>query len=890
MASNRIKGITIEIGGNTTQLTKALDNVDKSLKDTQSQLKDVNKLLKLDPSNVELLRQKQDLLSKAITDTKSRQEELKKAYEQAKKAGDTEENRKQQDALQRELIETEQRLKSYESEMKDSGKATKEAGESMDKAKDSASTFGDVLKAKLTGDAVVSGVKKLASSLKNLALGSVQLSDELNTQAQVTGLSTDALQEYAYMSELVDVSVDTITGSMTKLTKNMKIASKGSGDVYDAFKKLGVSFTTASGALRDNEDVFNDLIDALGDIDNETERDTLAMTLFGKSAQDLNPLIKTGSKQLKAYAQEAHDVGYVMSNDVIKRNVEASDALERMKNSVTAAKNELGSALAPAIKTAADKLSDLVKWGKNNTDTLKKLGTVVSTVVGTFVAAKAAVAAIELPTKAAAAAQALLNGAMAANPIALVTAALAGLFVALDRFSKKSYDVGADVKALSSKIDTLSEEIDENVSEWNAVTNAQDKNIQSINSEYAHYEDLANELSTIVDKNGKVKKGYEDRAQVITGLLADALGVEIKLVGNQIQNYKDLEQKIKDVLVQKKAELVLKAQEEAYASALQTRTQASLDLVKADEARIAANQKASQKSAELSKLEAEKASLAKWGYSDYTAEYMKDLDARIEAKKKEVSELTSDQKKADDAYAKAKQTVEDTTYTIKQYESNLAYAHKGEFDKINSVNAETARSYASLSDKQKKELDKMTNNASKAASKMYKSGQSISDDFVDGLIAGLGTSAEQKVSAKTKRLAVKMKQTMQDNLDINSPSKFTKKLGQYFVEGLEVGLDDEESSALSKIAAFGQAVKSGFQNATAGGLQMSGMAGYVQSTNPETSAGASAMINGISGGTTIGDVNVAVTVNGNVDNYDEMAAVIGQKLQQQMARQGRAFA
>ena len=74
MASNRIKGITIDIGGNTTQLTKALADVDKSLKDTQTQLKDVNKLLKLDPSNVELLRQKQDLLGKAVADTKTRQE------------------------------------------------------------------------------------------------------------------------------------------------------------------------------------------------------------------------------------------------------------------------------------------------------------------------------------------------------------------------------------------------------------------------------------------------------------------------------------------------------------------------------------------------------------------------------------------------------------------------------------------------------------------------------------------------------------------------------------------------------------------------------------------------------------------------------------------------
>ena len=105
MAGSRIKGITIEIDGNTTKLTDSLKKVDSSLRDTQNQLKDVNKLLKYDPSNVELLRQKHDLLGKAVKDTKTRQEELRKALEESKKAGDTEENRKQQDALQRELVE-----------------------------------------------------------------------------------------------------------------------------------------------------------------------------------------------------------------------------------------------------------------------------------------------------------------------------------------------------------------------------------------------------------------------------------------------------------------------------------------------------------------------------------------------------------------------------------------------------------------------------------------------------------------------------------------------------------------------------------------------------------------------------------------------------------------
>ena len=110
--ANRIKGITIEIDGNTTKLSDSLKSVDKSLKTTQTNLKDVNKLLKMDPSNVELLTQKHDLLGQAVKDTKKRQEELKKALEQARNAGDTTKNREQQDALQRELEETTQSLKS----------------------------------------------------------------------------------------------------------------------------------------------------------------------------------------------------------------------------------------------------------------------------------------------------------------------------------------------------------------------------------------------------------------------------------------------------------------------------------------------------------------------------------------------------------------------------------------------------------------------------------------------------------------------------------------------------------------------------------------------------------------------------------------------------------
>ena len=112
-----IKGITVEIGGNVGPLQKALEGVNKDIKNTQSQLRDVEKLLKLDPSNTELLSQKQKLLAQAISDTKEKLETLKTASEQANeqmKQGTI--TQQEYDALQREIEETEQALKKLESQ------------------------------------------------------------------------------------------------------------------------------------------------------------------------------------------------------------------------------------------------------------------------------------------------------------------------------------------------------------------------------------------------------------------------------------------------------------------------------------------------------------------------------------------------------------------------------------------------------------------------------------------------------------------------------------------------------------------------------------------------------------------------------------------------------
>ena len=136
MASKRIQGITVEIGGDTSKLTAALKDVDRSLSTTQGNLRDVNKLLKLDPGNTELLAQKHRLLGDAIKETKERLETLKTAASQANEAlakGEISQN--QYDALQREIIETENKLKSLEEQASKSAVAIQKIGQTGESLK-----------------------------------------------------------------------------------------------------------------------------------------------------------------------------------------------------------------------------------------------------------------------------------------------------------------------------------------------------------------------------------------------------------------------------------------------------------------------------------------------------------------------------------------------------------------------------------------------------------------------------------------------------------------------------------------------------------------------------------------------------------------------------------
>lgn len=210
--------------------------------------------------------------------------------------------------------------------------------------------------------ALAAAIIKAEKALMDMTKKSAASADSILTLSAQTGLSTKSLQEFAYASELLDVSVDTLQGSLTKLTNNMQTAAnKGKGDVYDAFVELGVTITNMDGSLRSANDVFYDAIDKLGQIENVTERDALAMDIFGKSAQELNPLIIQGSEALEKYAKEANDVGYVMDNDMLSALGAVDDAQQRLLKTQEAVSNQISAEYAPYMAEALGDTADFIK-------------------------------------------------------------------------------------------------------------------------------------------------------------------------------------------------------------------------------------------------------------------------------------------------------------------------------------------------------------------------------------------------------------------------------------------------------------------------------------------------------------------------------------------------
>lgn len=376
-------GLKIGVEGEK-EFKKALSDINSQMKVLGSEMKLVDSAFDSQDKSVEALTARNNVLNKNIDAQKQKIETLRQALANASTSFGENDRRTQAWATQlnnaqaelnkmeRELGENNRALDSAKGGFDDAGKAAdnmgdevKEAGKDADDASGRFEGLGTVCKAAAaTLAAAFAAVSAAAISagkaLIDMSREGAAYADTVLTESTVTGIATDKLQEYMYAAELVDVSTETLTKSMAKQIKSMKSAQDGSKSMVAAYDALGVSITDANGNLRDSDTVYWELIDALGKVENETERDALAMTILGKSAQELNPLITAGSERMNELGEEARKAGYVVSDEMLGAYGRLDDQVQRLTLGTKAAKNALGTVLLPVLTDLAGEGVDLL--------------------------------------------------------------------------------------------------------------------------------------------------------------------------------------------------------------------------------------------------------------------------------------------------------------------------------------------------------------------------------------------------------------------------------------------------------------------------------------------------------------------------------------------------
>lgn len=370
MASNKR---TIYLGLDYSQFTGGVTEVNRKMGLLDAEFKLAQQQAKNYGTATDELGLKQEYLTQKIALQAQKVEEAKRAYDAAMSSQNA--SQKEIDALDKKLLQERTTLEKLNGQLK-------EADENIQAADKDTKSFGDEIRglASAMGIEVSPAVERLAKkfdgmdasvgnailvvgalvgTFAKLAVSNAETADSLNTLASQTGLTTQELQKLQYASQFVDVSVETMTGSITKLTQSMSKARDGSKESEEAFKKLHIRITDGSGALRDANDVFYETIDKLGKVKNETERDALAMKLFGKSAKELNPLIEAGSKRLKELGIEAENLNLVWSDEQMGKAQRLQDALDKFQSAIQGFKEGLGMVLLPMLTSLLEALSKI---------------------------------------------------------------------------------------------------------------------------------------------------------------------------------------------------------------------------------------------------------------------------------------------------------------------------------------------------------------------------------------------------------------------------------------------------------------------------------------------------------------------------------------------------
>lgn len=385
----------IELNGEK-EFRDAVGEIDKSLKVLRSEMRLVAVQFDDNADSLDALTESNDVLNRQILTQKEKIEMLQAALKNAAtRYGEADERTKKWQTdlnyAEADLIKMERQLQSNTEALADASSGLDTLDGGLLDTTESGKGLGDVLD-DLTGKlginlpegatstlnsmvslggeltvligafaAAAAAVVEVEKALANLTLEQAAAAGEIQDVAMQTGLSTEAVQRYQYACDLIGVSFDTVASSQAKMIQSMADVQSGSETAAATWNQLGIEVMNADGSLRDAQEVFLEVIDVLGQIENVTQRDAVSMEIFGRSAQDLNPLIVQGTDAFQALCDEASKVGTVLTDVQLEALAGVDDALIRFNERLDAGEKAMALKFTPALQAFFDETGEGVK-------------------------------------------------------------------------------------------------------------------------------------------------------------------------------------------------------------------------------------------------------------------------------------------------------------------------------------------------------------------------------------------------------------------------------------------------------------------------------------------------------------------------------------------------
>ena len=865
MAGN-IKGIIVEIGGDTSGLQKALSKVNSATSSLSKELRGVNSLLKLDPSQTELVAQKQTILKKSIEETSEKLKLLKETQQKADDAiaNGTKVSDENYRNLQREIINTENKLKNLKLEASNwtnAGKAIEEVGTKIENVGSKIDSLGNKLTTRVTAPLLALGVVGVKSAAEQeAAMQQVELiygdaSDTIKDFAENTAISYNISTSDAYKySQIYGNLIQSITDDeeenalyTQQLLKASSVIASATGrtmeDVMDRIR---------SGLLGNTE--------AIEDLGVNVNVSLLESTdAFKKFAGDKS------WKQLDFQTQQQIRLFGILEQTTKKYGEEVNENTSSDIQRLTAKFNNLTSKLSKKLLPIADKLidkaEDFLDGLEDLTDEemdniiqtglmvaaagplIKILGTVTSTAgkvtkgIGIFSQALGV-----LVTGAKSSSDGVNNLANIikniTSPIGLATIAVAGLTTALVVALKSTNDYVVDLNATKEKLDEAKQSQDE----FNQSV-ADSYNSQM--SEIKNVEDLYNELKTLVDENGKVKEGYEGRVDFILNELNPALGTEYELNGNLIEKYDEMKKSIDELIQKKRAEIILASEEEKYNEAINKQAEAYQNLTTTQDELTKAMEKLEEVKKNSKGTDTDLLSIEIWeeqvkkaqenvdsakqiyqGYLNDIATYEKDYETIMTGSNEQIGELLN--KRTYTYQATSDDIGETIAHNIQQVQTELNYyeeAYQKDLENQDEYNVQKNLAQKEASETQletlAQELMDMTSTTEELTPKQIEAWKSLASDSYDiykeyinkmepetanaiedatGVIAN-----DVKLVSEAGKIGMKLRDEFQKNTE-------AKESGENFVEGVNKGIKNKSSGLFSTIWELGKNILSSFNS------------------------------------------------------------------------------